>query len=188
MSDGLRKSSSLLDDYLSFWDVRKRHRTTASASVAATWQALQALDLSRSRIIRALFVLRGLPTSALTLQGMERLRFIRLAEDPPSELVLGIVGRFWTPTGHLQRLTPEEFVAFDRPGFAKAVWNFQVEDVGDGVVELSTETRVRCTSGGALFRLYWFFVGPFSGWVRREMLRLIKEAAEKGVRRSAPSA
>ncbi len=65
--------------------------------------------------------------------------------------------------------------------FAKAAWNFFIEELGDGRVRLTTETRVRCTSGGALFRLYWFFVGPFSGWVRREMLRLIKEDAEKGV-------
>jgi hypothetical protein len=168
--------------------VRKRHATVARASVPATWEALLALDLSRSRIVRALFALRGLPASAMTWQGLERLRFIRLAEEPPRELLLGIVGRFWTPSGHLQRLTPEEFAAFDRPRFAKAVWNFRVEERGDGLVELSTETRVRCTSGGALFGLYWFFVGPFSGWVRREMLRLIKEEAEEGVQRSPASA
>ncbi len=188
MVRGSRVSTALLDEYLPAWDVRKRHTTTVRASVAATWEALLGLDLGRSRIVRVLFALRGLPASAMTWQGLERLRFIRLAEEPPRELLLGIVGRFWTPTGHLQRLTPEEFAAFDRPRFAKAVWNFHIEERGDGLLELSTETRVRCTSGGALFRLYWFFVGPFSGWVRREMLRLIKREAEKRVQPSAVSA
>jgi hypothetical protein len=30
------------------------------------------------------------------------------------------------------------------------------------------------------FRFYWWFIKPFSGWTRQEMLRLVKQKAEAG--------
>jgi hypothetical protein len=114
---------------------------------------------------------------------MRRMGFAVLAEEPGRELVLGIAGRFWAIRERANLLrTPDEaaFRAFREPGCAKAAMNFRVEDAGDGTTRLSTETRVRCLDRGARrnFALYWMAIGPFSGLIRRVMLRGIARAAE----------
>ena len=45
---------------------------------------------------------------------------------------------------------------------------------------LSTETRVRCSEDASRrrFRLYWAVIAPFSGLIRREVLRTIRHEAE----------
>jgi hypothetical protein len=111
--------------------------------------------------------------------GLAEAGFIPLA-DTDEELLVGIVGRFWTPGGGLRPLSGEEFCRFDEPGYAKATWNFAVEPVAEGVTRLTTETRVTCTDRSARrrFRAYWAVVGPFSGLIRTRALRQIKVAAE----------
>jgi hypothetical protein len=46
---------------------------------------------------------------------------------------------------------------------------------------LSTETRILCFGENArrTFRLYWTFVGPFSGLIRRGLLRGVRARAER---------
>jgi hypothetical protein len=106
-------------------------------------------------------------------------RLIRLREDPPREIVLGLVGRFWTPSGDLQRLPSYDFSSFARAGFAKAAWNFLVAPLSDGSVRVSTETRVQCldASSRRKFAVYWTAIGPFSGLIRKEMLKEIQQRA-----------
>jgi len=45
---------------------------------------------------------------------------------------------------------------------------------------LTTETRVLCSGTAALrsFKRYWLVVGPFSGLIRRHILRAIARVAE----------
>jgi len=45
---------------------------------------------------------------------------------------------------------------------------------------LATETRVRCLDAASRrkFGLDWRLVRPFSGWIRREALRAVADAAE----------
>lgn len=73
------------------------------------------------------------------------------------------------------------FRTFDRPGYAKAAWNFSLSEQENGTTRLATETRVLCLDDVSRrrFRLYWAFVGPFSGLIRREMLRSIRSTAEE---------
>jgi hypothetical protein len=99
-----------------------------------------------------------------------------VAERPPEEMVIGLVGRFWTPRGDLaRRPTAESFRAGPPPGQALAGWNFTVEDRG------RTETRVWCAPDALLkFRLYWLLVRPGSGLIRHAMLRAIRRRAEQG--------
>jgi hypothetical protein len=109
------------------------------------------------------------------------MRFILLGEKPNEELLLGLVGRFWTLSGELRRLDSEGFRKFNEPGFAKAAWNFSLSERSDGSVLLETETRVCCTNDASRkrFRLYWFVIGVFSGLIRREVLRAVKQNAER---------
>ena len=175
----------LIDEYLPIYDVRERHRIAVHAPVERVYAAVRALDISEARLTRTLFRLRGLPCPPrFTLDDFLKMRFILLGECPDEELLLGLVGKFWTPAGELRLLTRGEFKNFNERGYAKAAWNFSLTRTSDDVASLETETRVFCTDSASRmrFRLYWTVVGAFSGIVRREMLRIIKRNAESGER------
>lgn len=171
----------LIDDYAPDYDVASRHEIDVCAMPDAVYAAVRKLDLSRSLVIRILFRLRGLPTRGLTLETFLRRGFVLLDEVPRQELLLGLIGRFWTLRGGLQRFEPAAFRLFEKPGYAKAAWSFHLTPQPEGYVHLITETRVHCTDADSLrrFRRYWRLVGPFSGLVRKEILRVIKRAAEE---------
>ena len=170
----------LIDDYAPEYDIASRHHIDVEAAPDAVYAAARTLDLRRSTLIRVLFRLRGLPTHRLDMEGFLSFGFVLLDEVPQQEFVLGLIGRFWTTRGALQRFEPAAFRPFDQPGYAKAAWTFYLDPQPEGPVRLITETRVQCTDAASLhcFRRYWRLVGPFSGLVRREMLRVIKQEAE----------
>lgn len=181
----------LIDRFLPAGEVSARHEIEVRAPAERVWAATRSLDLAGSPVVRALFALRSLPgifsrRSAarrglgLDIEGLLRTGFVILAEAPGDEIVLGLVGRFWTPSGGIVRVDPAEFAGFDRPGYAVAAWNFTLHCPAAGPVRLATETRVRLTDASSRrrFRAYWALVGPFSGLIRREMLRTIRNAAE----------
>ncbi len=171
----------LIDDFLPAYDVASRHSIAIRASAEDTYAAVLRCDLASSWVARMLFALRGLsggaPTTAV-LDRVQRLGFVLLGEDAPREIVLGVVGQFWT-RGHLRAVTPREFASFETPGFAKGAWNFSVTPPADGTTSLATETRVLCLDGASRrkFRLYWTAIRPFSGLIRREMLTEIRRRA-----------
>ncbi len=169
-----------IDEFMPTWEVSEVHRVEVAADPGSTFRALLALDLSESRLARLLYRVRGLPDDALTWEGALRMGFVRLAVDADRELVHGLVGRFWTLRGGIVDLDPEEFAAYDEPGHVKAVWSFRIDPVDGRTCVLTTETRVRATDAAARrrFRPYWLAVRPFSGLIRRAMLRSIKRAAE----------
>lgn len=162
----------------------ERHQIIVRAPVANVYAAVRELDIGRAKVTRLLFKLRGLPaTSTISMKDFLRLRFTVLGEKEGQEFVLGLVGKFWSPTGGLRRVQADEFNGFDQRGYAKAVWNFSLREQPGGNVVLSTETRVRCTDPKTRrrFRLYWAFIGTFSGCIRRDILRSLKQNAEQGI-------
>jgi hypothetical protein len=181
----------LIDAFMPAYDEVERHHTTVRAEASRVWEAVRTLDLARSPLVRVLFGVRSLPgllagkwpppRLGVTMDELLRGGFVLLAERPGDEIVLGLAGRFWRPTGGLTRVEPGEFRGFARPGLALAAWSFTLEDDGAGAVRLSTETRVRCTDDASrrAFRRYWRVVGPFSGLIRMEMLRTLRKAAEE---------
>ncbi len=180
---------TLLDRWLQVYDVTEHHSIDVRAAAQRAYAAARSADLGSSPTLRALFAARGLlpwlrgrgRSRRLTIDSLVSFGFVLLEEDPGREIVLGLVGRFWRPSGGLIRVEPADFVAFDGPGYAKAVWNFRVDPSGDHSI-VSTETRVRCTDAGArrAFGRYWRLVGPFSGYIRGRMLAAIKREAEAG--------
>lgn len=114
------------------------------------------------------------------MDGLLKSGFILLAEIPNQEIMLGLVGRFWTASGDIQKMDAESFRQFNQTGFAKALWNFSLHAITGGVI-LRTETRIKCLDEQSRrkFARYWRIVRPFSGWVRMEALRIIKSEAEK---------
>ena len=181
----------LIDDHLPHADFAERHALRVHAPPERAYEAARRLDMSGSMLVRGLFALRSLPALFTGKAGrgekrlgttMDRLLhngFVLLDERPPHEFVLGLVGRFWTPAGGIERIHPAEFPVFDRPGMAVAAWNFTVLPTDEGSL-VATETRVRCTDDAARrsFARYWRVVRPFSGMIRREALRAIRRTAE----------
>ncbi|HEX6373851.1 MAG TPA: hypothetical protein VF006_33290 [Longimicrobium sp.] len=181
----------LIDDHLPHADFAERHALRVHAPPERAYAAARRLDLSGSLLVQTLFALRSLPGLftgrraragkglGTTMDGLLRNGFVLLDERPPHELVLGLVGRFWTPTGGIERIHPAEFAVFDKPGMAVAAWNFTILPTDEGSL-VATETRVRCTDAAARrsFGRYWRVVRPFSGMIRMEALRAIRRTAE----------
>ncbi|HSV44824.1 MAG TPA: alpha/beta fold hydrolase [Ramlibacter sp.] len=63
----------------------------------------------------------------------------------------------------------------------KVVFSFRFSRQGEGQVLVDTEARVLCVGRAARLRYlpYWLAIKPFSGLIRREILRLIKQEAEQ---------
>ena len=183
----------LIDDFLASYDVRERHGIKVHAPVERVYAAVRQLDISGAKLSMFLFRLRGIPAgtscapSCFNLDDFLKMRFILLGERPNEELLLGLVGRFWTPSGELRRLDAAGFREFNEPGYAKAAWNFSLSEQPDASVLLETETRVYCLDDASRrrFRLYWLLVGSFSGLIRREVLRAVKRNAERPHLRAA---
>ena len=170
----------LIDDYLPNFDFNERHDVLINASAASVYRAAWDVKFGRSFLIKLLVRIRGMSPDNFSLSEIEQTDFKTLAEKPDEELVLGLIGRPWTLAGDLQKIrSPEAFLSFETPGFMKAAWNFSLKEEGKST-RLSTETRVRCLgdSSRARFGLYWMLIRPFSGLIRMEMLRLIKQQAE----------
>ncbi|MFZ6010127.1 MAG: hypothetical protein ACOYXT_07225 [Bacteroidota bacterium] len=119
----------------------------------------------------------------MTKKGLQQSHFVELEQCPNQELILGLVGQFWKLSGNLQAIEPAEFVAFRTAGFAKASWNFLLTPQANGTTLLETETRILCLDEKTRrrFSRYWFFIRPFSGIIRLQMLRLIRRKAEKTI-------
>lgn len=169
----------LIDDFLPTYDFVETHGISIHAGAGEIYRVANEIDFSESFLIRSLFFLRGLATEKVTLESLKRSRFEILGETPGSEILLGLVGRFWTANGDLKKIDAESFKRFATAGYAKAVWNFALRPEGSAV-RLTTETRIKCTDAESRrwFGFYWMFVRPFSGLIRLEMLRLIKRRAE----------
>ncbi len=170
----------LIDEFLPQYEVSERHTIDIHAPIEQVYASLRLFDMRDSQIVLWLFRLRGLPLQTLTLDGMLKFGFILLEEMPPQELVFGLIGRFWSRTGGIQRMNSQDFARFEKPGFAKVAANFSLAQQSDGIVRAATETRVHCLDDASrrYFRFYWLLIGPFSGWIRLEWLRLIKQKAE----------
>lgn len=171
-------------------DAVETHRINIAASPEVVYRALWTADLGGSFVIKLLLALRSLPefllhgvrprNSEANLRTLIASGFGVLAEIPGQEIVLGVTGRFWRPTGNLFPFIREDFDQPVPPGISRAVWNFSVNQSRDGFTTLSTETRVICgdVASRRKFRFYWFLVRPFSGLIRNLMLRAVKRAVE----------
>jgi hypothetical protein len=191
---------SLLDHWMPVYDVSASYDITVRASPEAVYRALWEADFRRAPLIRALLTLRSLPGLILhpraTRRRMQHRRdreveglrgilggdgFVLLAESPGEELVLGVTGRFWTPSAKLVPSSAATFLEALPPNLARGVWSFRLDPAGAST-RLTTETRVRCDDEASrrAFKRYWFIIGGASGLIRKVMLRRIKRAAEVG--------
>lgn len=174
-------TGSLIDDVMPEYDVHERHELWMRADPQAAYAAVKAVSASEVRLFGPLMRLRTLGRSrrvfdaqAPLLGEMLKIGFMKLGERPGEEIVIGAIGRFWSPTGNRPRAT-EDFGAFDEPGYAKAAMNFTVKPDGKGS-RITTETRIVGTDAVATrkFRRYWLLIRLGSGAIRRSWLKAIR--------------
>jgi hypothetical protein len=182
----------LIDSFAPEFDANEVHRIAINASCPAVYEALWAADLGNSAVIKLLLFLRSLPglitrsksrprNRKVTLQTVIDSGFGLLDKTPDEEIVLGVTGRFWRPTGNLSAFNRSDFNGPVPLGLARGVWNFSVSESQQGQTILRTETRVICGDAASRrkFLAYWVVVRPFSGLIRLIMLRNVRKAAEK---------
>jgi len=135
----------------------KQHEVVLYAPPPRAYRAVLELPLSDLPVTRALFLLRGI--------SHERDMTVReLFTSPPFRL--------------LEEQAPVEIVfEISRRQF-RAVTNFRFDSQGSAV-RVQTVTWVETWSWPArtVFAVYWLFVGPFSGLIRRELLRAAQRRA-----------
>jgi hypothetical protein len=179
----------LIDSFAPNPDAVEIHSILIDASTDVVYRALWTADMGRSFVIKFLLGVRALPelvahpfkswrrNRKLTLQTLMDAGFGKLAEEVGREIVLGVNGKFWRPSGNLSPFNRTDFDRAVPAGFARAVWNFKVQAAPGGTL-LSTETRISCGDEASRrkFRAYWLLVRPFSGLIRRIMLRNVRKA------------
>lgn len=135
-----------------------RHEIAIDRPPPDAFKAILDLPLTELPLTRVLFVLRGVAYH----RGMT---VRELFTTPPFRL--------------LEEQAPQEIVFEISRLKVRAVAHFRVEPRGGGAW-VRTATWVETFSGGArvAFAVYWLVVGPFSGLIRREMLRAAKRRAE----------
>jgi hypothetical protein len=167
-----------IDRLMPHCDFYERHSTLVRATPERTYDAILAADLTASPLAKFLMLLRGM--------GWRRKRratafadgFAVAAQDRPSEIVIGLEGPFWKPTCKVRGVDAEGFRVPVPHDTARGAMNFFVEREGDAT-RVTTETRVLCSDDARpKFRLYWMLIRPFSGIIRRMMLRAIRQEAE----------
>ena len=169
--------NTLIDKYLPQYTFNESHEIVVNSPIENVYHIAKDFDLSKSKIIEFLFKIRGLPTKRLNLQNfIEDIGFTNLEEKYPYESLIG----FWARVKIVKIPSYEDFSNNSISPWLKVVWNFQFEKLEKDKTKVSTETRVLCVAPITKFTfgLYWTIIKPFSGLIRRKMLKIIKDDSE----------
>jgi hypothetical protein len=186
----------LLDTFMPAYEVVDRHKIHVEAPAEIVLSAAADIDLERCTAIRGIFkarewILRSKPDNTIRPQGLltrvKSLGWGQLAEVPGREIVMGAVTKPWEPNPVFRALPPDEFEAFQEPGYVKIAWTLRADPIENGESLFRTETRAIATDGDARrkFRWYWSFLSPGIIAIRSMMLPAVKAAAERRRRDNA---
>jgi hypothetical protein len=186
---------SLMDEFLPHHDFKAAYELSIHAPSSVVYECLLRSDFNDLWLVRLLVTIRTgkrMPRNHRSSDLRQRLQgtgFVILSEVPNEEIVIGVAGRFWRPDGgRCMEINAEDFAGFSRSGFAKVAWNFKLRVESPRSTVLSTETRIKCFGQSALwkFRVYWSLVGPFSGFMRKAILKQVKTETESRVEPNPP--
>jgi len=184
----------LANNVLPRFQFYERHEERIAAHPNQILDAIMGLQNSDDALVRALIMLREAPARLAIAVGLNS----GLEKRPPfgmenftvlgrndSELVYGLVGRFWRPSfGLFPIADAKAFQNFYEPGVAKLVMNFIVSPIEKSDdMRLVTETKILCPNRWSLFmcNIYWGAIRMASGVVRRRMLAVVKRKAESAI-------
>lgn len=187
------EGSLAIDRFLPVYDFHEFHETRVHAPPEAVYRAIREVRAEEIRFFKTLIGIRSFP-SIFTRRPRERpdprpildiatgSSFLYLAQEPPREIVVGTIGRYWQASGEAfpKIETPEAFKAFDLPGFARVAMNFVVEPQANGESRVTTETRISAPEASARrkFAAYWRLIYPGSSLIRIGWLEAVRRRAE----------
>jgi hypothetical protein len=183
----------VLDRFMPVYEVRGRHHRRVAAPAEITLAAAREMDLLQSPVVRAIIRARELVLGATPderprprglLAEVQSLGWGVLAEVPDREIVVGAVTQPWKANVVFRALPPDEFAAFDAPGYVKIAWTLRADPIGSDESLFSTETRVVSTDSVARerFRWYWSFFSPGMILIRWLSLGPLQAEAERRAR------
>ena len=186
------ESDDLLDRFMPRYDIVECHHIQVAAPADVTFAAAMDMDLEDSAVVRAIFkareMLLGADVPAIRTHGLvattKALGWRVLEERPGRELVMGAVTQPWKANVEFRGLPPEEFAAFDRPGFVKIIRTLRADPVDAAHSMARTETRAVATDRVSRRRFRWYWARFSAGIVliRALSMRLVKADAERRVR------
>jgi hypothetical protein len=177
------------DRFLPNADLAVTELALVEADANATYAALDGADVSGDRLLGVLGSLTeldrllagsGTPPKTLgQLLGPE-LGFVRLADEPGRLRAVGLAARYSPFDRAVERLEPDAFAGFDRPGYVKAVLGFSLRAQNDGRTLLSCDARVRATDDDTRSTLHAasFMVAPGARLLCRRLVELVRQQAE----------
>jgi len=170
------------------------HRIFVKAKPDVAWQAARHFDASTIPWVRLLFDIRSVPDlvrGCVPDQEDKRLGvdqvsqsgegFMVVHETPGREVVVGAVGKFWHLNIPFAEIEPEEFRAFNKPGWGKLAWAIAVESFAEGST-ISFELRTTATdeeSWKALNRYYTYVIGIGSHPIRHSVMAHLQAELDK---------
>ena len=184
-----------LDEFAPAWQFQEINEIPIHAQPDRIYQAIVSVTAAEIPLYRTLaWIRRGLATGPENILNppdhdplvavAARTTFLKLAEEPGREFVMGTV--VLAPPGIRLPLgsEPESFKTLTQPGYAKATVAFRIEPGGPEWYRLRTETRVFGTDQESVSRFakYWRVIRPGSQLIRIMWLRAIKVRAEARVR------
>jgi hypothetical protein len=188
-----RRAGDLADRWLPEYDVEEAHDAYVAAPVELTFTVATEMGMQRSGVARAMVRARerlmrarggrGWPPGGIVAQ-MRSTGWSVLAEVPGRAVVLGTATQPWHGDVEFRPVPPDEFRAFDRPGFVKLVTVLAAEPLGPDASLFHEQTRVATTDAEARarFRRYWAVFSPGILLIRLSLRRLVKREAERRYR------
>ena len=184
------ETDALLDRFMPEYEVAERHHIRVDAPAAVTLDAASEIDLQASPVARSIFrarevLLGARPDQTPRPQGLlaaaRSFGWGVLADVPGREVVLGAVAKPWEANVRFRALAPEQFAAFNEPGYVKIAWTIRADRISDTQSVFRTETRAIATDAAARsrFRRYWSFLSPGIIVIRWAMLGPVKKDAER---------
>lgn len=162
------------------------HARVVGAPVDAVWDALHSVRWADLTITRPLMALRA--GGAAVDDGLRLLDppgpCAPVFERPPRSAASGVVEKPWQlrPQPGRPIDTLDQLRAFDEPGWLKYGMEWALSPLPGDRTYLETTTLCEATDGYAerRFAPYWVAIRAFSGIIRRDSLRAIATAAERG--------
>ena len=183
-------ADALLDRFMPEYEVVERHHVRVHAPAAVTFDAASELDLQSSPVVRSIFKAREILLGATPdqrarprglLAAAQSLGWGVLVDVPGQEVILGAVTKPWEANVTFRTLAPDQFAAFDEPGYVKIAWTIRADRVSDTESVFRTETRAIATDvfARSRFRRYWSLLSPGIIVIRWAMLGPVKKEAER---------
>ena len=145
-----------LDDFMPAYQFAEFHSLRIKTSRERVFVAIRQVTADEITLFRTLTWIRrfgrpgpesilNAPADKPLLDVATRTSFMKLAEEPDREIVVGTLLAAPKGTRLKKDPTPDDFKALHAPGFALGALNFRLEDAANGETVLTTETRVYAT-------------------------------------------